>query len=352
MKTFEAEVIRRLRAALPREAFDPAPRKMWAVLGHLVVIAASYAALRSIDRTLGRLLVSAIIGHGLTCVVFLAHELSHGTILRKSRLRYVAELGLWGLNLIPVTMWVRLHNQTHHAHANAPGDPDRFYTTDELNSSALRRWYTRLFFPHGRTVRWNPLVGFHFLTYVGRHLIAVLYPGRSRPAVVTAKPAYTAWHRLWIAFETACIVAMQYAVYLAVGGHLELYVWASPVALLFTSTFAMSYIWTNHYLRPMSTARDSLATSTSIRVHRVFDRLHCNFSYHTEHHLFPNANSDYYPAMSALLRELYPSRYHRLDFRAAWRLLWAGEPSIQVAPAAGTVADAPFREPPERTGAP
>jgi fatty acid desaturase len=67
----------------------------------------------------------------------------------------------------------------------------------------------------------------------------------------------------------------------------------------------------------------------------VFDWLHSNFSYHTEHHLFPNVSADFYPLVSKLLLEHYPTRYHRIPLAEAWRLLWKGEEHIaETAPTA------------------
>ena len=97
---------------------------------------------------------------------------------------------------------------------------------------------------------------------------------------------------------------------------------ASPIALLITSSIVMSYIFTNHLLNPLSKKSDPFVSTTSLVVYRIFDRLHLNFSYHTEHHLFPGMNSDYYPILSNLLTELYGDRYRRIDFGDAWNRLW------------------------------
>jgi fatty acid desaturase len=54
---------------------------------------------------------------------------------------------------------------------------------------------------------------------------------------------------------------------------------------------------------------------------KIFDLLHLNFAYHTEHHIFPGLNSDYYPMVQELIKIHYPERYNLLDFSEAWRLL-------------------------------
>ncbi|NES96474.1 MAG: fatty acid desaturase, partial [Desertifilum sp. SIO1I2] len=84
---------------------------------------------------------------------------------------------------------------------------------------------------------------------------------------------------------------------------------------------AMFYIFTNHLLCQMTSVNDPLANTLSIRVPKLFDRLHLNFSYHTEHHIFPGMNSDYYPLVQELLKTHYPERYNLLGAGEAWRLL-------------------------------
>jgi fatty acid desaturase len=327
----QADYVHALKSHLPSHVFKPQARKLWVILAHLIVIGAGYTAFRFTSSIVVCLPLSLVIGHSLMCLVFLAHELSHNTIIRRPSVQYPLEALLWGLNLIPATMWRRLHNQSHHIYGNTLRDPDRFFLKSELEApdGRLRRWYTRLFFPHRSTSKWNPLVGFHFVTYVVRHLLAVFYPRERRPTVVTYKPAYTRRQRLRIASEVVAIACFQYGIFLAVGESWPAYAWASPIAILFTSTFAMSYIWTNHYLHGLHEIHDPVMGSTSVEVPPLMDWLHSNFSYHTEHHLFPNVNADFYPLVSKLLIELYPARYHRLPMSEAWRLLWKGEQYIR-----------------------
>ncbi|MHC5833436.1 MAG: fatty acid desaturase, partial [Nostoc sp.] len=79
---------------------------------------------------------------------------------------------------------------------------------------------------------------------------------------------------------------------------------------------------------------------------KIFDKLHLNFSYHTEHHIFPGINSDYYPLVQELLKIHYPERLNLLDAKDAWHLLmqtprhyknedtftdWSGEKSVPCA---------------------
>ncbi|MEB3219939.1 MAG: fatty acid desaturase, partial [Nostocales cyanobacterium 94392] len=44
-------------------------------------------------------------------------------------------------------------------------------------------------------------------------------------------------------------------------------------------------------------------------------------SYHTEHHVFPTINSDYYPLVQQLLIEKFPEKLNLIPIQEAWRLM-------------------------------
>ena len=85
------------------------------------------------------------------------------------------------------------------------------------------------------------------------------------------------------------------------------YVVAIPMVV--ANAIVMSYIITNHWVRPLCLRRDTLATSMSVRTWPVIDRIHFHFSHHVEHHLFPALGSNYYPLVRASLCELVRDRY-------------------------------------------
>lgn len=318
-----------LKGEVPAAAFTPTPRKLWRVATHLVVILAGYAGLRLASHPVWFPVICVVIGHSLACLAFLAHELSHGVLVRSRPLRYGLELLVWGIVFIPATVWRRVHNQTHHVHASTPRDPDRQFLRSE--SSAGTRWYTRLFYPSREGNHWNLLVFLHLIPYIGRNLLAAFT--HSKPAAVPYRPTYSSRQRGFIGLELAVIVALQVAVFRAVGSDWHRFLWASPLACLLTSAITMAYIFTNHFLNPIAHEADVLEGTTSVVVPRLFDYLHQHFSYHTEHHLFPGMNSDYYPQLSRLIQQRYPTRYHRLDLTAAWQRLWRGDAFVADLPA-------------------
>lgn len=297
----------------------PQPRELGRVALHGVIVAAAIVGLRFTPQPWLWPLFTLVIGHGIACLAFLAHDLSHGAIVRSRRARRALELILWGLNVTPPTMWRRLHNETHHLETNTVHDTDRLFRVGE--ETRLRRIYTRLLYPHSETLAGAPLVMVHFLTYIARHLVSAFLPGEKRLPIATAKPRYLRGDRGRMAIEIGVILLLQLAIFFAVGGGWR-YLWASPLALLVTSAVVMTYIWTNHLLNPLCEHTDPLVGSTTVTVPRWMNWLHANFSYHTEHHVFPAMSPRYYPLVARLLQEHFPDRYNCLPLREAWRRIW------------------------------
>jgi len=333
-KTFPiAEYVRGLRPLLPDEAFLPCPSKVLRQTIPFLILVGSYIGIRYSGNWLIWLLCSLMIGHSLACLGFFAHELSHNTIFKNPLIRYFFEIICWGLNLVPPTVWRRVHNHTHHLYPNTLSDPDRRFLKSE--ACRITSWYSRIFYPNNRSPRWNFIVGFHFWPYIFRNTVASFYPTQSKPILVPAKPPYSRQDRLTVAQEIIAIIVFQCVIFYLVGADFERFAFASPLAALITSSIVMSYIFTNHFLNPLSMSSDPLVNTTSIVVYQIFDWLHLNFSYHTEHHVFPGMNSDYYPSVSHLLMQHYGNRYNRTSFRDAWNRLW----KIQLYESAGLESD-------------
>lgn len=84
----------------------------------------------------------------------------------------------------------------------------------------------------------------------------------------------------------------------------------------------MCYISSNHRLNPLVPINDPLVNSLSVTVPKWLDVLHFNFSYHTEHHLFPGMNPKYYSLVKEEILKLWPDRYHQMPLLSALKLLW------------------------------
>jgi fatty acid desaturase len=245
---------------------------------------------------------------------FLGHNLSHRTIVTNRYLLYPTELVLWSLLFIPVTLWRRLHN-AHHVHLNSDGDPDRAFLTSDRGLGPILT--TILLYPN-RFTRYNPLCLLFFVAYPVRHLIAAVF-SLSSSSFVAANPITSTRDKITILLEVLFMVALQGVIAYFTSGA---YIWAAVVPGVAASAVSSWYFYTNHRLQKFHHSDDVVASTTSVAVPYICDILHSNFSYHTEHHLFPAMNSKYYPMVGKLLQAQFPDRYHRVSMATAWSALW------------------------------
>jgi fatty acid desaturase len=307
-----ADYVRSLRPHLPREAFRPDPRSYLRIVLHLGIILAGFFAFR-VSPTIWWPLIGVAIGVNTAALPFLGHDLSHRTIVTRRYLLYPTELVVWSLLFVPVTLWRRLHN-AHHVYLNSDGDPDRAYLTSDRGLAPV---VTAVLLYPNRFARYNPLCALFFVAYPVRHIAAMFFNGS--PSFVAANPVSSRRDRITILLEVLFMVAFQGLIAYVVSGA---YIWASIVPGLMASAVSSWYFFTNHRLGHFHDTDDVLASTTSVAVPGICDVLHSNFSYHTEHHLFPAMNSKYYPMVSRLLQAHFPDRYHRVPMAAAWSKLW------------------------------
>jgi fatty acid desaturase len=318
-----SDYLKVLKPRLPREAFARNPRKLFFIGLQLFVVFTGYTLMRRIEPWYLLLPTCLCIGHSIACLGFYAHDLSHKTILRDGLLLRIVETLVWTVVAVPATMWKRVHNATHHVETNTVRDPDRWFLVSE--KAPVTNLYTQVFYPHRDGVKWNPLVGIHFLAYVIRNVQAALGSADAKPTVVPAKPKYTLRQRLALCLELLLFVVYQVALFRYLDGDLRKFLWASPFVYCVTSTVVMAYIFTNHSINPLCEHTDPVAGTTSVGVPKLIDVLHTHFSHHTEHHLFPGMDSSHYPEVARLLRQYFPERYNRLSMQEAWRRLWRTE---------------------------
>lgn len=331
-----ADYVKSLRPHLPREAFRPDPRSYLRIVLHLGIIIAGVLAFRVTSHVWWPV-IGLLIGVNTAVLPFLAHDLSHRTIVTHRYLLYPTELVLWSLLFVPVTLWRRLHN-AHHVHVNSDGDPDRAYLTSD---SGLAPIITASLLDANRITRYLPFWVLYFVAYPIRHGIAALFFSGS-PSFVTASPVTSLRDKITILLEILLMVAIQGLIaYLADGA----YIWASVVPGLMASAASSWYFFTNHRLQRFHDSDDILASTTSVAVPGICDVLHSNFSYHTEHHLFPAMNSRYYPMVSRLLQAHFPDRYHRMPMAAAWSRLWRHPVLLSPNGGRAPAAEGPPREP-------
>jgi fatty acid desaturase len=302
---------RAVRPHLPAEIFQPAPARLaWLPL-HLAIIVGLGAVVVAAQPAWYVALACALLaGHSWACLGFLAHEVLHHAVVRQRGLeRLVGYCGLLIFCLSP-TLWNAWHNQQHHGNTGSPGaDPDHFGTLHSWQASAVDRAVVSVA-PGSRRKR-SAL--FLFVTFTAHSATVLLSHSRR-------DDYYARISRRTVYLETAAMLAFWLAVLLAVGAWSFLFVGVIPA--LIANAVAMSYIATNHFLNPLTTMNDPLVNSLSVRGPRWLERLHLNFGYHVEHHIFPTVSGRHAPLVRAALRRLYGDRYLSLPHGEALRLLY------------------------------
>ena len=324
--THQSVYVKKLRPLLPSDAFEPDRSKLAILFINLGILLLGWGIADNLDRWPVYLLwlylpLAAIMGNSIIVLLFSSHDLMHGSVQKKSRLTYpIAFLGL-SMLLMPPTQWKSLHNLVHHNNTNSLADPDRNYLYQQPDTWG--KWIQNLFVP---SVEVNPLwliVGMagSWAVHNFRNLSSVLLFNDKSVDYVPAAFTVSPKDRLKIALECLGILGIHLGVlfYLEFNPIKVALAYILPIAIGHAG--AMFYIYTNHMGCRMTSINDPLINSASLRVPKIFDLLHFNFSHHTEHHIFPSINSNYYPMVQELLQIHYPDRMNLIDAGEAWRLL-------------------------------
>ncbi|MBO8173440.1 MAG: acyl-CoA desaturase [Bacillaceae bacterium] len=298
----------RISAKLPSHVFQPEPRRLWGGLAYLIVVAAGILSIGLFDlHPVLNLLISLVLGASFAGLGFLGHEILHGTVVKKPWLKdFLGAIAFFPLITGP-RLWTQWHNLTHHVHTqDEERDPDAWLSYDQMSKSPLLRLVYRIPFP----IR-------AFFSFLSLTLTFSVHSFRMFVSYI--KETGTSHKKeLWVQFIIPLAAWTGLLVWL---GPLK-WLFAYAVPLLIANFIVMAYIATNHRLNPLVPVNDPLANSLSVTVPRWMDILHFNFSYHTEHHLFPGMNPKYYPLVKEKIKEMWPERYHEMPFAKALVALW------------------------------
>ena len=322
----QAEYAKKLRPLLPAEAFTSDPNKLVILLINLAILILGWGIASHLDRWSVYIVwlylpLALVMGNSVVVLLFSSHNLMHGSVVKNSRLiRIISLLGL-AMLWMPPTLWKAVHNREHHNKTNSLADPDRNYLYTQPETWG--KWIQNLFVPSAEA---NPIwltVGMASAwgVHTFRNLTSVLFFNHESVDYVPAAFKVSAKDRLAIAGEFIFILMIHISilVYLQFNPIKLALSYFLPIGLGYAGV--MFYIYTNHMVSQMTSINDPLINSVSLRVPKIFDLLHLHFSYHTEHHIFPGINSDYYPRVQELLEIYYPERMNLLDAGKAWDLL-------------------------------
>lgn len=303
---------RDLREDLGPEAFERQPwRALLAVPGLAVALTGTWALVTAELSWWAIAGLVVVVANAWAMLGFLAHEALHGAVVKDGPLRYA--LGTIGFApyLVSPTLWITWHNQVHHGNTNVGNlDPDAFGTTERYERAPSTRFVTQLAPGSGR--KRSALFLFYWFTFHAQVVLWLIsrfhrgFKNMNRRRAVAETIVFAA---AWVAFA----------------------VWAGPrgavlgglLPMSLANFIVMSYIATNHFLRPQSEGYDPVTTGMSVRTLPIVDRIHLNFSYHVEHHLFPSMSPRYAPdlhdALEARVGQQYVRPPHWLAIRALYQ---------------------------------
>jgi len=318
---------KKLKPFLPPEAFEPDGSKLLIMFINLAILILGWGIADYLDRWPVYLLwlylpLALIMGNSIVTLGFFAHDFMHGSIQKKSRVTYniISFLG-FAMMFMPPTQWKYVHNIVHHGQTNYLDDPDRNYLYEQPNSWG--KWIHNFFAPAIDNPAWLIIIGLpaSWLFHQFCHLSSVLFFNKKSVDYVPASFIVTEKDRLMIALQLFAVLCLHFSIlfYLDFNPIKVILGYFLPLAI--GHSVAMFYIYTNHLTCRMTSINDPLINSLSLRVPKIVDVLHFNFSYHTEHHIFPSINSNYYPLVQELIEVHYPNRMNLVNAGEAWRLL-------------------------------
>jgi fatty acid desaturase len=296
---FETALRAKVAADLPPEAFRRHPWRMLLAIPLILGIAGGSALVVALPLPFYVALTGPILlGNAYVALMFFGHESAHGAMVRSSRLQHALLFFTLAIYLVSPHLWRHWHNYLHHANTNIPGvDPDHFSRLREVEGAGdFLSWLT---------VRLAPGSG---------HWLSAVY----LPVSFTLQGQLVLWdhsrraplrdyRRGRAIAETALIVTFWLLVSAGLGLRGALLAVVFP--MLVANVVIMSYVVTNHMLRPLTDRPDDFSTTMSVTTLPFIDFVHLNFSHHTEHHLFPALSHRYYPLVRASLRRHAPERY-------------------------------------------
>lgn len=302
------ELRRELRKTLPVEAFEPQPlRGVVALLLFVFWLGLAGLIVSTNFPWFVDLFLSLIIGECMASILLCAHESMHGAVFRSSGAKSLLAWAGFGPLLITPGLWKAWHNLAHHRAANnSEIDPDTLTTIEQYEKS----WTTRI-----RAILspgsgyWVSYVGFFILFTLEGQFFLWIASGKSpmRDRLSIERTALRITSVLWICLWMLLAIAL---------GPLNS-LWVLLVPLAVANCILMVYISTQHWLRPQMQDDDPFCSSTSINVPWWVDLLHFRFSYHQEHHIFPNMSPRFAPLVRNKLRELEPRAVAVLPFGTA-----------------------------------
>ncbi|MDA9793112.1 fatty acid desaturase, partial [Bacteriovoracaceae bacterium] len=120
-------------------------------------------------------------------------------------------------------------------------------------------------------------------------------------------------------FYTQIIVAIGF-IYLAGAQN---FLWLIAIPFLVQNYGVMSYISTNHNLSPLTKKNDPLVNSLTVLNHPFWEKVHLNFGYHVEHHIFPKVPGSKNKIIHEELKKNFPDKFKVMPKAKAIKKLYS-----------------------------
>jgi len=322
----QPDYAKRLRPLLPDGAFTPDRGTLTVLCLNGAILVLGWAMARQLQPSHWQGVIlflpfALVMGNAVVVLLFGTHDMMHSKAIRQPQLRQVVQLLGLALLWMPPTLWKAVHNREHHGKTNSEQDPDRNYNFNQ--PASWGKWIQNLFVP---SVEVHP-----FWLYVGmtsawgvhafRNLTSVLLFNNGSTRYPVFSFQVSSRERRHIAIELAVVLMIHLAIIGFIGLRPAPLFLGYFLPIWIGYSMVIAYIYTNHMACQVTDINDPLINSVSLKMPVIFDALHFNFSYHTEHHVFPGMNPNYYPQVRALLQEHYPDRFNLLSAPQAWKLL-------------------------------
>jgi fatty acid desaturase len=303
---------KKLTPHLPAEIFERTPyRIFYAALFFGINILMVVAIINLEMHWSLKLLAGVVIGICNGGLAFVSHETAHGQYISNKTGQDLLVLFAFSPYLITPTYWRYWHNRLHHGNTqHILKDPDAFpYLTVYRNSKFMRFLYG--WAPGSKTLRsyFYFFFWFTFQTFLNQSYLRFGNKvwDEMKHNRVTAE----------FIFQIALIGSYIYFV----GSYAPVYLVLIPYMI--QNYTVGSYISTNHNLSPLTKVNDPLLNSLSVTNHPWLEKLHLNFGYHVEHHIFPRVSGAHTKLIHKELLKQFPDSYQVMPKWKAVKLLYS-----------------------------
>jgi fatty acid desaturase len=289
----------KIRADLFPDAFARRPmQSLWIIPLLGIVISGSVSLVKLSMPWYAALILSIVVGNFYASMMFFGHEVAHGSMVPSRRLQNLLLYPSFTIFCISPHFWRIWHNRSHHAHTNIPDqDPDNFGTLEEfLRSSPQMR--SRIKVAPGSGHWLSTIFLFAFFTLQAQN---VFWFKSKR------MPGYNRLNRKRVVADMVVMVVFWIGISIITGLRGTIFVVVIP--MIVANFVVLSYVVTNHMLRPLSHKPDILDTTMSVTTFKFLDYIHFHFSHHVEHHLFPAMCTSMIPHVRHSLIQHFGDRY-------------------------------------------